>query len=563
MQSTTNPVITIESGSAIPVSRQIAEQLRQAILGGQMALGTPLPSVREYADILGVSRSTVSRAVEELASQGYVIAEQGSGTRVADHLPGELPELFRPRAVAGPSRSVQLTAFGNRLMNTGFTTDDLNNLIHGRPANHEGLLKVWKELLHRHSKLSEVGVQEYVLEPFGYEPLREAYASYLIRARAVRATKEQIAVFNAKELRIDMICRMLIKPGDVVAVEDPGYVSGRKQYMVNGARILPVRVDKDGMVVDDLIEFGRHEKIKLVHVTPSHHSPTGAVLSVERRQKLLRWAAENQVYIVEDDYDSEFRYEGRPLPSLQGMDEAERVIYISCLWRLISPVCRLGFLTVPPSLVSAFRAVKGLFERDVCIIDQLVLTDYINEGHLERAVRRLRGVYSSRREAALNNLRSCFGESIHIAHEASGLEMLIRFRDAAFTEQAVVEAAAMANLELCSTAPYYIRAQRGLEYVLSFAQLTEVELAEKLQTFAGHLARLSYVQREQPVFQSGVVEPISFERAEPVRVEPVRFETAMPPAAPVPVNAQAHFEAQNQTALSQHGSLGGNPGLPG
>lgn len=483
------PTIIVQTDAPVPVSRQIAEQIRRFILDGSLALGTPLPSVREYAQSLGVSRSTVSRAVEELASQGYVIAEQGSGTRVADHLPGELPELFRLRSNPVAKREVQLTSFAQRLMSSGFSTEDLSTLVQGRPVVQDGLLRVWKELLHRHARLTDISLQEYVLEPFGYEPLREAYASYLVRARAVRAAKEQIAVFNAKELRIDMISRLLLKPADVVAVEDPGYVTGRRQYQVNGARVLPVAVDEDGLVVDELIKAGALERIKLVHVTPSHHSPTGAVLSLERREKLLRWAKENQVYIVEDDYDSEFRYDGRPLPSLQGMSDGENVIYISCLWRLIAPVCRLGFLTVPPSLVSAFRSVKALFERDVCLIDQLVLSDFINEGHLERSVRRLRSVYSSKREAVVSALHQSFGASIELASEAAGLEVMIRFKGAAFNDQAVEEAARACGLTMYSTAPYYVQAYRGCEFVLSFAQFGEAELAQRIQAFASQLAR--------------------------------------------------------------------------
>lgn len=551
--------ILVQTRSPIPVSRQIAEQLRQLIVDGALTPGTPLPSVREYADQLGVSRSTVSRAVEELASQGYVIAEQGSGTRVADRLPGELPDLFKPRAQALPAvkRDVQLSSFGNRLMSNGFTTQDLSTLVQGRPVLQEGLLKVWKDLLHRHSRLNDASQQEYVLEPFGYEPLREAYASYLIRARAVRASKEQVAVFNAKELRIDMVCRLLLKAGDVVALEDPGYVTGRKQYQVNGARVLPIPVDKDGIIVDELINST--EKIKLVHVTPSHHSPTGAVLSLDRREKLLRWAKQNNVYIVEDDYDSEFRYDGRPLPSLQGMDDGENVIYISCLWRLISPVCRLGFITVPPSLVSAFRAVKALFERDVCLIDQLVLTDFINEGHLERSIRRLRGVYAARREAAVNRLKDCFGQAVDLATEASGLELLVRFRGDVFSDQAIEEAAKLSNLTVYSTAPYYINARRGHEFVLAFAQYSEGELEERLQAFAGHLSRRPFIGEAvgsgQLLPAVAAVSPVAPAMAIQGLSSLTVAEAAYPVAAVEDMSPQAQIQATSEVAASAPGPV--------
>jgi GntR family transcriptional regulator/MocR family aminotransferase len=190
---------------------------------------------------------------------------------------------------------------------------------------------------------------EYVPEPFGYQPLREAYASYLIRARAVKVSHDRLITFASRNLRLDLISRLLLNEGDLIAIEEPGFSAAREQFLANGAQIAPIGVDNQGLIVEQLKELKTAPR--LIYVTPSHQAPTGAVMSMNRRKQLLEYAAKNQAYIIEDDYDSEFRYDGRPLPSLQGMDNNDRTIYLSCLWNAMAPVSRIGFMVVPDPLV--------------------------------------------------------------------------------------------------------------------------------------------------------------------------------------------------------------------
>ncbi|MBS1991297.1 MAG: PLP-dependent aminotransferase family protein [Cyanobacteria bacterium SZAS LIN-2] len=466
-----------DNASTLPISRQIAEALKQAIINNQIGADVVLPSVRDIARELQISRSTAARAIDELSAQGYVIAEMGSCSRVAPHLPGKSADLPARITV---EREADLSRFAQTLQSR-FDCGAVDLKInYTGPVLREFPLATWRDLLVRHCKAATEEETLYVPEPFGYSPLREAYTSYLIRARAVKVTKDRLVTFASRNLRLDLIARLLLNPGDTVAMEDPGFPAAREQLLAAGATLIPIGVDSQGLLVDQLQAL--ETPPRLIYVTPSHQAPTGAVMSMIRRKQLLQYAARHKCYIIEDDYDSEFRYDGRPLPSLQGMDCDDRTIYFSCLWNVMAPVSRIGFMVVPEALVEAMSAAKSLVERDVSMVEQAAVTDFINEGHLEKQIRRQRSRYASRRENVLNLLEELFVDSVWTAPESAGLDLLVRFNET-YDSLSIEEAAVRSNLPLQATRKFYQGEPRAREYVIPFASMEEDDFRARIEKF--------------------------------------------------------------------------------
>lgn len=477
--------LTMDAGSTISASKQMADALKCAIIKGSIRPGFVLPSVRDLAGQLNISRSTASRAIEALSAQGYVVAERGSGTRVASHLPGQSQEVQPVKAV---TRDVTLSRFGEFLIHRHELGRTSTKLTYNGPPLRDLPLNIWRDLLVKHCRSTIDEEVSYVPEPFGFPPLREAYVSYLIRARAAKVTQERVAVFASRNLRLDLICRLLLDEGDIIAMEDPGFCVGREQFLAIGAKVVPIEVDAQGMVVEQLEALAVPPR--LIYCTPSHQAPTGAVMSMGRRKKLLDYAAAHDAYIIEDDYDSEFRYDGRPLPCLQGMDTNDRTIYLSCLWTVLAPVTRVGFMVVPESLVAAMNAAKSLVERDVSLVEQAAIADFINEGHLEKLIRRQRTKHAAQRQIVIDKLESILGKSVWIAPESAGLEVMVRF-DSVYQAEQIEQAIKDSGMPMYSTAIYYLHAPRPLEYVIAFATPEAEELRSMVDKFARQVARLT------------------------------------------------------------------------
>lgn len=463
--------LQVDSKSSVSAAKQLADALKCAIIEGHIKPGFELPSLRELAAGLHVSRSTASRAIEALSAQGYVVAERGSGTRVAQHLPGQNENLQEPVI---RRENPNLSRFGNWLLARYAAGKTSTTVSYGGPRLRDLPLNVWRELLAKHCRSGIDEALDYVPEPFGFPPLREAYASYLIRARAAKVTQERLAVFASRNLRLDLICRLLLDEGDTVAMEEPGFSAGREQFLAIGAKIAPIDVDAQGLMVDKLEQLAVPPR--LIYVTPSHQAPTGAVMPMSRRRQLLHYATTNNAYIIEDDYDSEYRYDGRPLPCLQGMDDNDRTIYLSCLWTVLAPVTRVGFMVVPQSLIAATIAAKSLVERDVSLVEQAAIADFINDGNLEKLIRKQRSKHAAQRALLARSLDEALGQDIWIAPESAGLELLVRF-NARFEVAKIENSIKESGLTCWSTAGYYMNEPRPLEYVIEFASMEEPHLA--------------------------------------------------------------------------------------
>jgi GntR family transcriptional regulator/MocR family aminotransferase len=390
---------------------QIYQQVKAAILDGRLRAGDALPPTRELARRLEVARNTVSTAYDRLTAEGFVAARTGSGTFVQaagfdrSPQPAGGPDL-RPRPVwddiHAPPADQALIEFDFRI---------------GIPDVRLFPFATWRRLLARQFTPSMIGSLAYD-GAASHPALSAALARHIGVSRAVRASGEDVIVTNGAQQALDLIGRVLVEPGTVVAVEDPGYVGPRHLFGSLGARVVGVPVDEQGIVVEEIPLDAR-----LVYVTPSHQFPLGLPMSLPRRNALLEWAERSGAVVVEDDYDSEFRFAGRPIEPLQNLDRTGRVVYVGSLSKVLLPTLRLGFLIAPPSLRPALRAAKYVSDWNSARQTQGALAEFIDEGLLARHIRRTRGEYQARHERIVQVLRSDFADVLELVPSAAGLHM--------------------------------------------------------------------------------------------------------------------------------------------
>lgn len=479
--------ITLDSHSSVPLHQQLYEELRQAVLRGRLLPGRRIPSTRQLAKSLKISRTTVSQSYDQLLSEGYIETVVGSGTFVCTQLPDDLL-LSKPIETAGKITRppVKLSQYGEYLFEAENVpriaeADGMISFRYGRPAFDLFPIQLWRRLLSRYC-CSNLQWLDYSIDILGYKPLREAISRYLSRARAVNCEPDQVLIVNGTQQALDLIMRLLIEPNDVIALEDPGYLSARFIFQTWGAELLPVAVDESGLVVQDLTKHS-NQQIRLVYVTPSHQFPTGAILSLSRRLQLLSWAQQTGVLIIEDDYDSEYRYGDRPIPALQGLDRSDSVLYIGTFSKVLFPSLRIGYLVLPKSLASVFARAKWLSDRHLPLLEQQVLTDFIEEGHLERHIRKMRAVYDKRRQILVKALKTHFGERATILGEKAGIHLMVRLHTPLSDEQ-MIQCAAQVGVGILSAAPHYLKPHPKGEFIFGYGELTEQQLEEGIRLLA-------------------------------------------------------------------------------
>ena len=421
------PWISLDASSRVPYYRQLYEDLRRAILSGMLPAETRLPSTRALAAELGVSRTTVVAAFEDLLAEGYLEGKVGSGTYVAGSLPDDLlsvREKFYQEA--RPARSGRRLSGRGALLQATPTTAVRDRgspraFRPGVPALDEFPHAAWRRISGKLWRRPPGGLLGYG-DPAGYGPLREVISGYLGSARAVRCVPEQVIVVSGSQQALDLAARVLLDPGDAVWVEDPGYVGARGALSAAGARLVPVPVDGEGLDVAAGME--REPDAGLACVTPSHQYPLGVTMSLGRRLELLGWASRSGAWVVEDDYDSEYRYTGRPLEALQGLDTGERVLYVGTFSKVLFPALRLGYLVVPPDLVDAFASARELTDRHPPTVDQAILADFIAEGHFLRHLRRMRALYAERQEALVEEAVRELSGLLDVNPAAAGMHLV-------------------------------------------------------------------------------------------------------------------------------------------
>jgi GntR family transcriptional regulator/MocR family aminotransferase len=418
----------IERDAATPLFRQVYLQLRGAILAQRLKPGGKLPSTRDLARELGLARASIVAAYEQLLAEGFVTGRTGAGTFVAADLP-EPVEGARQRAAtrAHKASSTRTTPTPGGYYDAT-VQGDARPFNTGRALLDARTVEVWRRLTQQ-SLRSFDPIHLGYSDPRGLPELREQIADYLRAARAVRCEPDQIVVTAGTQHAIDLAIRVLLKRGDEAWVEDPGYPPTFHALVEAGVAVKPIRVDAHGLDVASGIR--KAPRARLAFITPSHQYPLGVVLSMARRVELLAWAREAGAWILEDDYQSEFRYSGGPLASLQGLDEAERVIYCGTFNKALFPGLRMGYLVVPHGLLPEFIRARYLLDRQPPSLFQVVMTQFLREGHLAGHIRRMRALYREQRDALVATLTRHAGghlemtapdQGMHlVAHLASGL----------------------------------------------------------------------------------------------------------------------------------------------
>jgi len=487
--------ITLDQRSATPLHKQLYDELRRAILTGRLKPGERVPSTRGLSLSLGVSRATVTQSYEQLLSEGYLRSATGSGTFVGCELPDELLKtkpVEKSRPAARPQeagRQIELSRYGASIADFApFEPPEPEapiNFKTGRPAVDEFPSQQWRRLTLKHYRAKDCSMLDYADGSQGYEPLREAIAGYLRHARAVKCDADQVVIVSGAQQALDLIAKLLIDRGDPVAIENPGYLGARRVFLAHGAELLPLPVDESGVVVEALTSKSKGE-LKLVYVTPSHQFPTGVTLTLPRRLDLLAWAEKAGVMIVEDDYDSEFRFSSRPIPSLQGLANGDSVIYVGTFSKVLFPSLRVGYLVAAPSLARVFTRAKWLADRQTPAIEQRVLADFINEGHLERHLRRMRTLYDNRRQTLVRALETHFGDRVMVLGGNAGMHLMIRLRSG-LDDDEIQRRARVAGVGMVGARLYYLGEERPSnmgEFVLGYAGLSERRIREGARRLA-------------------------------------------------------------------------------
>lgn len=460
-----------------PLQHQIYDQLKQAILSGRIAPGTRLPSSRTLADQQEVSRNTVLIVYEQLLAEGYLEARPGAGTFVGTAMPAGADLRAQRLAEPRPQRPVRLSRYSERL--GGLDVGTLSRGTGLRYSFHYGTVSaadfpadIWRRLLLR--EIRRRAGKPYLYEnPQGLPELRGALSDYLQRGRGIRARPEQILIVNGSQQAFDLALRVLVDPDSAVVVEDPCYAGARLACEAMGARLVPVPVDADGL--DTVLLPPANTGVRLAYVTPSHQFPTGGVMPVARRLALLDWAERGGTYILEDDYDSEYRYEGRPVEPLQALDRAGLVIYSGTVSKVLSPGLRLGYMVLPTGLVQPFLRAKQLTDRHTASLEQAVFAHLIRDGHFERHIRRTRRRNQRRRDALLAALTAAFGDGIAIEGAMAGLHLVVRFRGIPATLAAsIAEAAAQHSVGI--TPAEAGAAKQAASFLMGYAGLDEADI---------------------------------------------------------------------------------------
>ncbi|CAA9385529.1 MAG: Transcriptional regulator, GntR family domain / Aspartate aminotransferase [uncultured Pyrinomonadaceae bacterium] len=425
------PFITVSlESSDVPIYRQVYETLRRAILSGGLAAGAQLPSTRSLAIQLAISRMTVVNAYEQLFAEGYIEGVSGSGTYVASVLPEEFLEIkdrkrrggrFEGKTQTTLSRRGRLLASFDHAYLRARTDARFSAFHYGLPAMEAFPFDVWSRLASR--RLQKMSVSLFGSgNPLGYDPLRRAVAAYLQTSRAVRCSPEQVIICAGAQQALSLAAQILIDEKTIVWTEDPCYLGSRNAFAAAGARIVPIPVDREGFDLGFALK--KNKTARLVCVTPSHQFPLGIVMSLARRLALIEWARANEAWIVEDDYDSEFRYAGRPLASLQGLDNSGRVIYVGTFSKTIFPALRLGYMVVPENLIDVFAAARALSDSHSPSIDQAILTDFIEAGHFSRHIRRMRALYAERQAALVAAANQDLAGLLDVPSDEAGMHLI-------------------------------------------------------------------------------------------------------------------------------------------
>lgn len=472
---------------ALPLHARIQRAIRQLILDGALDIGKPLPASRALAKSLGVSRDTVESAYGQLHAEGFIERRVGSGSFVSERAQ-RLPRRGNPRRPQPQREPVRLSGRGAAMLQGGGVRDFLAPVpfAPGVPETRSFPLQIWERL--QRQVLKEYGAQALLHSPpQGMEPLRRAIADYVNLERGARATPERVLVLTSSQQALTLCATVLLDAGDRIFIEDPVYHGARKAFDAAGLACVPVPLDADGMRVEHLLEAP--QSARAVFLTPSHQFPTGATLALDRRLAVIEWARAHQAWIIEDDYDSEFHYAGKPTACVQGLDPHERTIYIGTFTKSLFPGLRIGYMVLPPQLVEPMTVARTLLDGHSAPIPQLTLARFMEGGHFGAHVRTMRGVYAERRDTLARLVRRHLSDFVEPRVPAGGMQMPCLFiRD--LPEREVIAAARRAGIDLLGLTALHASSRCTAGFLMGFAAHAPVELEIAVKQLAKALRAL-------------------------------------------------------------------------
>jgi GntR family transcriptional regulator/MocR family aminotransferase len=470
------PMIAVDRNAPQALHRQIYNAYRTAIVDGSLGPGQQVPSTRLLAFELGVSRFPVLNAYAQLLAEGYIASRVGAGTVVSS----SLPEQFASSKPAG----LRVTANRTAPRPVARRASDLPTLAKspwlrgwgafgvGQVAFDQFPLPLWSNLVARRCRNMDAKSFHYGDLP-GFKGLRETIASYLRTARSLHCEADQVMIVSGSQQALEISARVLLDPGSPVWVEDPGYPLARDAFALTGCRLIPVPVDHEGLDVAAGIQ--RCRKARAALVTPSHQFPLGVTMSASRRLQLLDWAQNTGSWIIEDDYDSEYRYRSSPIASLQGLDANARVIYIGTFSKVLFPSLRLGYVVMPSDLVGRFLTIRRAMDLAPPTFFQQVLADFIEEGHFARHIRRMRVLYRERRSALVDSIAQELGTAVEVLGDEAGMHLTVALPNRSLDLE-IAERAARQNLWIWPLSRSYLSEVARPGFILGFGSTPVAEI---------------------------------------------------------------------------------------
>jgi GntR family transcriptional regulator/MocR family aminotransferase len=479
-----SPVLVVDRKAAKPLHRQIYDGYRAAIASRSLRASQQIPSTRELANELKISRIPVLTAYAQLLAEGYFESRVGAGTFVCSSLPDQQRngQSNGNRAAAGRSgpRPVSKRA---ELM----PKHEAEPWIRGigafglsQPAYDQFPSAIWSSLINRHGRTRHWTAMHYG-GPLGFEPLREAICVYLRTSRAVKCDPHQVMIVSGSQQALEISSRVLLDAGSAAWIEEPGYWLTRSVLKGSGCTMIPVPVDEEGMNVAAGVKLRR--TARAAFVTPSHQYPLGVTMSASRRMQLVDWAQRAGSWIIEDDYDSEYRFENMPIASLQGLDSHSRVIYIGTFSKTLFPSIRLGYVVVPADLVERFTAVRHALDLTPPYLFQAVLNDFMREGHFVRHIRRMRALYHERRTALVESIETEFGGDVEVLGAQAGMHLVAALPEGRDWDDVAIATAAVAKkVWLWPLSPAYLGERKRQGFILGFGNVGVEEIAGAVRT---------------------------------------------------------------------------------
>jgi len=479
--SALSPVIAVDRKAAKPLHKQIYDAYRSMIVSRNLGAGQQIPSTRALAAELRISRIPVLTAYSQLLAEGYFETRAGAGTFVCSSLPDQLTSSdrgssrsadLRPGARVTSRRATLLPAYERLPWLLGLGPFNVS-----QPAFDQFPFLTWSRIVMRHCRSPHARELHYG-GPLGFAELRKAICAYLRTARAVHCDPDQVMIVAGSQQALEITTRVLLDDRSPAWVEEPGYWLTRQVLTAAGCRLVPVPVDSEGLDVAWGVKKCR--KARAAFVAPSHQYPLGATMSASRRLQLLDWAQSSGSWVIEDDYDSEYRYGNMPIASLQGLDHNSRVIYIGTFSKTLFPSLRLGYVVIPPDLVGRFAAVRYAMDIAPPHFFQAVLTDFMTEGHFARHIRRMRQLYAQRRIALVDELQREFGSALDILGSEAGMHLAV-ILPKGFRDQEVAERAAREKLWLAPLSPSYLGRIPRQGFILGFGNTMAEEMPKAVR----------------------------------------------------------------------------------